>query len=91
MLKVNIVNLGLAVSVRVYSTWFVWCQERDESFIIAFAPMGDYKLLNGATAEIMNAFNDAAAATEAIRGQIKGFFYVKPLAPEGKRTARPAG
>jgi len=84
MLRMNIASFGLAVSARVFSTWFVWRQERDKSFIVAFAPMGDYKLLNGSIAGIVSAFNDNTATAEAIRGTMKGFWRFKPLAPEGK-------
>jgi len=86
MLRAFVVNFGMAVSARVFSTWLVWRQEPDNSFIIAFAPMGDYKLLNGATAEIMNALNDNTAAAQAVRGTVKGFWRIKPLAPEGKQA-----
>ena len=41
MLKANVVNFGLGVSARVLSTWFVWRQEPDKSFTMAFAPMSD--------------------------------------------------
>ena len=87
MLNAFVVNVGLAVSARVFSTWVVWRQEPDESFTVAFAPMGDNKLLNSSAAEIMNALNDNAAAAEAIRGTVKGFWRIKPLAPEGKQAA----
>jgi len=86
MLRTSLVNFGLVVSARVFSTWLVWRQEPDESFTLAFAPMSDYKLLNSASAEITNALNDNAAAAEAIRGTVKGFWRIKPLAPEGKRA-----
>ena len=85
MLGAFVVNFGMAVSTRVFSTWFTWRQERDKSFTIAFAPMGDYKLLNSSTAEIVNALNDNAATAEAIRGTVKGFWRIKPLAPKGKQ------
>jgi len=91
MLQAFVVNFGLALSKRVFLTWLVWNQEPDESFTIAFAPMSNYKLLNSSTAEIMNVLNDDAAAAEAIRGTVKGFWRAVPLSPEGKRAARPAG
>ena len=86
MLRAFIVNFGLAISARVFSTWLVWRQEPDKSFTIAFTPMSDYKLLNTSTTEIDNALNYNAAAADAIRGAVKGFWRIKPLAPEGKRA-----
>jgi len=89
MLRVNVVNFGLAVSARVFSMWFVWRQEPDESFTIAFAPTSNfkYKLLNSARVEIDNALDDNAAAAQAVRGTANGFWRIKPLAPEGKQAA----
>jgi len=84
MLRALVLNFGLAVSARVFSTWYVWRQERDKSFAVAFAPMSDYKRFNSATVEINNALDDQAAAAEVIRGTVKGFWRIKPLAPEGK-------
>jgi len=87
MLRVFTVSFGLAVSARVFSTWFVWRQDPDESFTMAFAPMGDYKLFNSAIVEINNALDDNAAAAQAVRGTVKGFWRIEPLAPEGKLAA----
>jgi len=87
MLRAFVLNFGLTVSARVFSTWFVWRQEPDKSFTMAFAPMGDYKLFNGSTAEIMNALNDNIVAAQAVHGTVKGFWRIKPLAPEGKQAA----
>jgi len=89
ILVANVVSFGLGVSTRVFSTWFAWRQEPDGSFIMAFAPMTDYNQSNraGGKAAIMRAINDNAAAAEAIRGDVKGFWRIKPLAPEGKRPA----
>jgi len=87
MLRANIVNFGLAVSARVFSTWLVWRQEPDESFTIAIAPMSDYKRFNSATVEINNALDGDDEDADAVRGTVKGFWRIKPLAPEGKRAA----
>ena len=87
MLRAFILNFGLAVSARVFSTWLVWRQEPDKSFTVAFAPMGDYKQFNGSSAEIMNALNDNTVAAQAVCGTVKGFWRIKPLAPEGKQAA----
>jgi len=87
MLRAFVLNFGLAVSVRVFSTWLVWRQESDKSFTVAFAPMGDYKQFNGSIAEILNALNDNTVAAQAVRGTVKGFWRIKPLAPEGKQAA----
>ena len=87
MINAFVVNFGLAVSARVFSTWNVWRQEPDESFILAFAPMSDYKQFNCVTVEIETALNDDAAAAEAIRGTVKGFWRIKPLTSEGKQAA----
>ena len=87
MLRVFMVNFGLAFSSRVFSTWFVWRQEPDESFTMAFAPMGDYKRFNIATVEINNALDGDDEDADAVRGTVKGFWRIKPLAPEGKRAA----
>jgi len=37
-----------------------------------------------------NLISSDAAAAEAIRGTMKGFWCIKPLAPEGKRAAERA-
>ena len=87
MLRAFVLNFGMAISSRVFSTWFVWRQEPDKSFTVAFAPMGDYKQFNGSTTEIMNALSDNTAAAQAVRGTVKGFWRIKPLAPEGKQAA----
>jgi len=87
MLNAFVVNFGLAISPRVFSTWLVWRQEPDKSFTIAVAPITNYKLLNNSTAEIMRALDDNAAAADAIRGTVKGFWRFKSLAPEGKPAA----
>ena len=87
MLRALVLNFGLAVSARVFSTWLVWRQEPDKSFTVAFAPMGDYKQFNGSTAEIMNALKNNTVAAQAVRGTVKGFWRIKPLAPEGKQAA----
>jgi len=83
------VSFGLLLSKRVFSTWFVWCQEPDGSFTVAFAPMSDYKRLNSSTTSISNALESDAAAADAIRGSVKGFWRIVPLSPEGERAARP--
>ena len=49
--------------------------------------MSDYKRFNSATVEINNALDDQAAAAKVIRGTLKGFWRIKPLAPEGKQAA----
>jgi len=96
MLRVNIVNLGLAVSARVFSTWFVWRQEPDKSFTMAFAPLSSYKRFDStrrfkrAAGEINGALESDAAAGEAIHGTVKGFYCISPLAPNGKRAAERA-
>ena len=91
MLNVLVVNFGLALSKRVFLTWLVWRQEPDKSFTMAFSPMSDYKRLNSATTSINNAVESDVAAAEAIRGTVQGFWRIVPLAPEGKRAARPTG
>jgi len=91
MLWVFVVRFGLALSKRVFLTWLVWRQEPDESFTMAFAPMSDYKRLNSSTTSINNALESDAAAAEAIRGTVKGFWRIVPLSPEGKRAARLTG
>ena len=91
VLTVFVMNLGLALSKRVFSTWLVWRQDPDGSFTIAFAPMSYYKRLNSARAEIDNAIESDAAAAEAICGSVKGFWRIVPLSPEGKLAARPTG
>ena len=65
MLKANVMNLGLGVSARVFSTWFAWRQEPDESFTMAFAPMSDLqgqalKKLGLELHELRYQLNDAA-------------------------------
>jgi len=133
MLRANIVNFGLAVSARLFSTWFVWRQEPDKSFTVAFAPTSDlphqdleklrlelYELCyqlddavetkldtqhleeqiaqlrasiksidsrDGAILSVKNALSSDAAAAEAIRGTVKGFWRIEPLATEGKKAA----
>jgi len=97
MLRVNIVNFGMGVSARVFSTWFVWRQEPDKSFTLAFAPLFSNKRFDStrrferAAGEINGALESDAAAGEAIRGTVKGFWCITPLAPEGKRAAERAG
>jgi len=91
MLMVSVVNFGLALCKRVFLAWFVWRQEPDKSFTIAFAPMSDYKRHNSGTVEINNALESDAAAAETIRGSVKGFWCIVPLSPEGKRAARLPG
>jgi len=137
MLRAFVVNFGLALSKRVFSTWLVWRQEPDTSFTIAFAPTSDlqhqgleklrlelhelcYQLddavetkldtqhleeqiaqlrasiesidsRDGAILSVKDALSSDAAAAEAIRGTVKGFWRIVPLAPEGKRAARTTG
>ena len=136
MLRANIVNFGLAVSARLFSTWFVWRQEPDKSFTVAFAPTSDLQhqdleklrlelhelcyrlddavetkldtqhleeqiaqlraliesigLRDGAILSVENALSSNAAAAEAIRGTVKGFWRIEPLATEGKQAAERA-
>jgi len=91
MLGAFVVNFGLAFSKRVFSSWFVWRQEPDKSFTVAFTPTSNftYKLLNKARAEIDNAIESNAAAAEAICGSVEGFWRIAPLSTEGKRAVRP--
>jgi len=136
MLRATIVNFGLAVSSRLFSTWFVWRQERDKSFTVAFAPTSHLQhqdleklrlelhelcyqlddavetkldtrhleeqiaqlraliesigLRDGAILSVENALSSNAAAAEAIRGTVKGFWRIEPLATEGKQAAERA-
>ena len=86
MLRAFVLSFRMAVSARLFSRWFVWRQEPDESFTMAFAPMSDCKRFNRAALEIMNALKDSTAAAQAIRGTVKGFWRTKSLAPEGKQA-----
>jgi len=52
ILLVNVVKFGLAISDRVFSTAFCWREEADGSFILAFAPLTDYKTSDTATVAI---------------------------------------
>ena len=90
MLNAFIVTFGLGVSSRIFTTWFVWSQQPDKSFIIAFAPMTDFNRTNSSTAEVNNALSSDATAAVAIHSTVNGFWRIKPLAPEGKRAVERA-
>ena len=81
MLVAFLLRLPNPVSDRVFTTWLTWRKEPDGSFVIAFAPLSEYKKFDSATAEINNALSSHAAAAEAVRGTVKGFWRIKPLAP----------
>jgi len=42
MIYVNLVPLGMAISDRVFATWFCWRKEPDNSFVITWTPLEDY-------------------------------------------------
>jgi len=81
MLLVNLVRLPSPVSNRVFSTWFTWRKEPDNSFLVAYGPMSDYKRFNSSTVDINKALEADAAASKAIRGTVRGYWRIKPLAP----------
>ena len=42
MFLLNLVRLGVAISNRIFKTWFAWRADSDGSFTLAFAPLEDY-------------------------------------------------
>jgi len=134
MIYVNLVPLGMAISDRVFATWFCWRKEPDNSFVITWTPLEDYAVESADTlsAQVKNftaaqeeqryltfgsmdaqaqvkAFEEDAEdlkllmlqiesrkarvnevndlikqdpiASKAIRGTVRGYWRIKPLAP----------
>ena len=79
-LLANVVKFGLGVSDRVFCTAFCWREEADGSFILAFAPLTDYKTFNSATVTINNSLQTHPHPSKAVRATIRGFWRIKPLA-----------
>jgi len=80
MFLLNLVRFGAAVSNRFFSTWFAWHKESDGSFTLAFTPLEDHD--DKEQVAEMNAIvaNDPLASA-AIRGNLRGCWRFKPLAP----------
>jgi len=65
-------------------------QRLEEQVALLHASIEQLESRATAILSIKNALGDDDAASEAIRGALKGFLHIKPLAPEGKRAAEPA-
>ena len=64
-------------------------QRLEEQVALLHASIEQLESRATAILSIKNALGDDDAASEAIRGALKGFLHIKPLAPEGKRAAEP--
>jgi len=88
MLYANRFSMGLAISSRVFKTWFTWRRDEDGSFVIAYAPLekfmsavGGTSVGSSASATIDCALALDAAAATAVVAKVKGFWRFRPLAP----------
>ena len=81
MLFVNVVKFPTPLSNRIFSTWFSWRKEADDSFVIAFAPAEEYAAFDAAAVQRLDEIiSQDPLAANAIKGTARGFWVMKPLA-----------
>ena len=66
---------------RIFSIWWTWIRYEDGTIVLAFADMNEYDAESPAVKAAADLISADAAASKAVRGSTRGFWRIKPLAP----------